>query len=88
MVDLFVGSLSDRRAELAQASAAEDLEGVRRAGHTIKGMAAAAGAARISELGLRLQHAEWSDVGGLIAALDLESAEVVVELAGAWGLEQ
>lgn len=88
MVDLFVGSLSDRRAELAQASAAEDLEGVRRAGHTIKGMAAAAGAARISEFGLRLQHAEWSDVSGLIAALDLESAEVVVELPGAWGLEQ
>ncbi len=88
MVDLFVGSLRERRAELAQASAADDLDGVRRAGHTIKGMAAAAGAARISEFGMRLQHAEWSEVGGLIAALDLESAEVVAELPGAWGLEQ
>jgi len=88
MVDLFVVSLSERRAELAQASAADDLDGVRRAGHTIKGMAAAAGAARISEFGMRLQHAEWNEVSGLIAALDLESAEVVAELPGAWGLDQ
>jgi signal transduction histidine kinase/DNA-binding response OmpR family regulator len=86
MVDLFVESYAQRRDELGQAVAANDHALVQRTGHTIKGMAAAAGAAALSDIGMRLQHATEPEVPGLVAALDVEAAAVLADLPGQWGL--
>ena len=88
MVNLFVESYAQRRDELGQAVAAGDHALVQRTGHTIKGMAAAAGAAALSDIGMRLQHATEPEVPGLVATLDVEAAAVLADLPGQWGLAE
>ena len=80
----FVSSLAARRDELETCSAADDLEGVRRAGHTIKGMAGAIGARRLWAASERLQHADDEDVTVMVAALNRAAEEVLAGLDRAW----
>ena len=80
----FVSSLAERRNELETCSAADDLEGVRRAGHTIKGMAGAIGARRLWAAGERLQHADDEDLPAMVAALNRAAEEALAGLERAW----
>jgi len=61
-----------------------DLEQVRRAGHAIKGMAASAGAAALARAGERIQHAEWTEVQGLVAVLETQAELAIAGIADAW----
>ncbi|MFM7686447.1 MAG: Hpt domain-containing protein [Actinomycetota bacterium] len=84
MVRLFLRSLPERRAELPDAVAADDLDRIRKAGHAIKGMAAAIGANALSTVGLHLQHAEAHEVTDLLLELSERSEEAVDGVAAAW----
>lgn len=84
MVRLFLRSLPERRAELLEAVAADDLDRIRKAGHAIKGMAAAIGANALSAVGLHLQHAEAYEVADLLTELSERSEEALDGVAAAW----
>ncbi|MEY4175580.1 MAG: Hpt domain [Actinomycetota bacterium] len=87
MVRLFLRSLPERRVELRDAIAAGDLERIRKAGHAIKGMAAAVGANALSAIGLGLQHADAHDVEELVQRLEPTAEEAVTGIAAAWRVE-
>jgi len=87
MVRLFLRSLPERRAELHDAATVADLDRVRRAGHAIKGMAAAVGANSLSNVGLHLQHAELHEVADLVQLLASRADEAMAGIAGAWRVE-
>ncbi|MFZ4718467.1 MAG: ATP-binding protein [Ilumatobacteraceae bacterium] len=88
MVELFVRTLAERRAELGAAIAAGDLAEAQRLGHALKGMAAAVGAARLSAAGAALQHAMGADaLDGLLAAFDAESVGTLAGVHAAWGID-
>lgn len=87
MVRLFLRSLPERRAELLQAVGDGDLERIRRAGHAIKGMAAAVGANALSAVGLHLQHSVLHEVDDLVLMLDARAEEATDGIAAAWRIE-
>ena len=88
MVDLFLQTLVERRAQLGAAVAADDLAETQRIGHALKGMASAVGAVRLSAAGAALQHAEAADVPGLLTEFDAEAAAATTEVRAAWGLTE
>jgi HPt (histidine-containing phosphotransfer) domain-containing protein len=87
MVRLFLRTLPERRSELGDAIAADDLERIRKAGHTIKGMAAAVGANALSAVGLHLQHADAHEVDELVAELALRADEALRGVSAAWRVD-
>ncbi|MEY4173785.1 MAG: Hpt domain [Actinomycetota bacterium] len=87
MVRLFLRSLPERRVELSDAIVADDLERIRKAGHAIKGMAAAIGANPLAALGLQLQHAESHEVSALVEELDIAADEALDGVAAAWRVD-
>ena len=89
LVDLFVQTLGERRAELRAAVDAGDLAEVSRVGHTIKGMAAAMGATELSACGLALQQAIGAtpaEVAHLHARFLGEAAAALRGVRAAWKL--
>ncbi len=80
----FVASLADRRSELDTCRAAGDLGGVRRAGHTIKGMAGAIGARRLWAAGEGVQHADDEHLAAMIDALHRAAEDALAGLERAW----
>lgn len=88
MVELFLATRAERRAELGAAAEAGDVAEVQRIGHALKGMASAVGARALAAIGARLQHNESVDaVPGLLAEFDAESTVALHGLHSAWGLE-
>jgi len=87
MVRLFLRSLPERQAELHDAVGAGDIERIRKAGHAIKGMAAAVGANALSAVGLQLQHADAEEVDELVQRLAPVAAEALSGIAAAWRID-
>ncbi len=88
MVELFLRTLAERRAELGVAVAAHDLAEVRRLGHALKGMAGAVGAVRLSAAGGALQDADAGDLSALLVDLDTEAASAIAGVGAAWSLTE
>lgn len=87
LIGVFRDSLAVRRAELDAALAAGDVDAQRRAGHAIKGLAAAVGAVELAAVGERLQHASAEAVGAIVDDLGAASAIALSGVAAAWGID-
>jgi PAS domain S-box-containing protein len=89
MIASFLAEVPGRRAELAAALAAADLDRLRRVGHTVKGSAGTLGAHALSLAGAGLEHAgrngDLSGARSAAAALEIEVARLVPALSLAAG---
>jgi HPt (histidine-containing phosphotransfer) domain-containing protein len=89
MIASFLAEMPGRRAELAAALAASDLDRLRRVGHTVKGSAGTLGAHALSLAGAGLEHAgrngDLSGARSAAAAIESEVARLVPALSLAAG---